>query len=225
MTGYTDYLIQSNLEFISELEQELDGFNDFEDFNESFSGIDDEINAHEFDDEWANELEPGYNFLQDEYDFVYPENDWDEPYEFEDFQEEFDVETERISDNERRILQLSGLNESDLLEAMLDAEHQNFDEYDEIDDISQHRGKPGMKLNRKSYGGRYGKYAKKFGEKSVKHAKKAQNATNKVSKTYHKVAARINKAKQSAYADHGKKDYRPGYRSAKYVKTLTTGRY
>lgn len=216
MTGYVDYLIQSDLEFISELEQDF--INDFEDFNESFSGIDDEINAHEFDDEWANELEPGYNFLQDEYDFVYPENNWDEPYEFEDL-EEFDVETERISDNERRILQLAGLNENDLLEAMLDAEHQDFD------DLSQHRGKPGMKLNKKSYGGRFGKYAKKYGEKSVKHSKKAQNAANKVSKTYHKVAARINKAKQSAYADHGKKDYTPGYRSAKYFKTLTTGRY
>lgn len=91
--------------------------------------------------------------------------------------------------------------------------------------LFEHRGKPGMTLGKKAYGGSYGKRVKKFTAKRKEHEKKMRKATNKISKAYHSVSARTAKSKQSRYADHGKKDYIPGYRNYREFKTFVTGKY
>lgn len=150
------------------------------------------------DSDWENE--------EDDFDLDIDLPDYDEPYYLEDFDDLPDDSTP--SKTELNMLALAGLNESDL-----------------IDDLFEHRGKPGMKLDKKAYNGSHGKRAKVARTLRNHHETKAMKSKNLVSKTYHKVAARFSKANQSKNANNGKKDYIPGYRTMKAYKTLLTGRY
>ena len=123
MKGYADYLINSDLETDAELE--------LNSLDESFSGIDDDINAMSFADTWANQQVPGTTGLN----LNLPEFDDEEPYEFDDDlysedgesdwgQSSFDDLHGVVSQKERRMLALAGLNESD---CTLDDE--DYDDY------------------------------------------------------------------------------------------------
>lgn len=197
MEGYADYLIRLDNELYDEFEAAA--LNESDDL-ELEDSEEDDFDFDLEDSDWENEEEVGTTGL----DIDLP--DYDEPYDLEDFDELPDDSTP--SKVELNMLALAGLNESDL-----------------IDDLFEHRGKPGMKLDKKAYNGSHGKRAKVARTLRNHHETKAMKSKNLVSKTYHKVAARFSKANQSKNANHGKKDYIPGYRTMKAHKTLLTGRY
>nr|DAJ29030.1 MAG TPA: hypothetical protein [Caudoviricetes sp.] len=197
MEGYADYLIRLDNELYDEFEAAA--LNESDDL-ELEDSEEDDFDFDLEDSDWENEEEIGTTGL----DIDLP--DYDEPYDLEDFDDLPDDSTP--SKTELNMLALAGLNESDL-----------------IDDLFEHRGKPGMKLDKKAYNGSHGKRAKVARTLRNHHETKAMKSKNLVSKTYHKVAARFSKANQSKNANHGKKDYIPGYRTMKAYKTLLTGRY
>lgn len=196
MEGYADYLIRLDNELYDEFEAAALNESDDLDLEDS---EEDDFDFDLEDSDWENEEEVGTTGL----DIDLP--DYDDPYDLEDFDDLPDYEP---SKTELNMLALAGLNESDL-----------------IDDLFEHRGKPGMKLDKKAYNGSHGKKAKIARTLRNHHETKAMKSKNLVSKTYHKVAARFSKANQSKNANHGKKDYIPGYRTMKAYKTLLTGRY
>lgn len=204
MEGYADYLIRLDNELYDEFEaaalNESDDL-ELEDSEEDYFDLDLE------DSDWENEEEVGTTGL----DIDLP--DYDEPYDLEDFDDLPDDSTP--SKVELNMLALAGLNESDLID----------DAFIDDEPLFEHRGKPGMKLDKKAYNGSHGKRAKVARTLRNHHETKAMKSKNLVSKTYHKVAARFSKANQSKNANHGKKDYIPGYRTMKAYKTLLTGRY
>ena len=197
MEGYADYLIRLDNELYDEFEAAA--------LNESDDLEEDDFDFDLEDSDWENE--------EDDFDLDIDLPDYDEPYDLEDFDDLPDDSTP--SKVELIMLALAGLNESDLIDD------------DFIDDEPQfeHRGKPGMKLDKKAYNGSHGKRAKVARTLRNHHETKAMKSKNLVSKTYHKVAARFSKANQNKNANHGKKDYIPGYRTMKAYKTLLTGRY
>ena len=197
MEGYADYLIRLDNELYDEFEAAA--LNESDDL-ELEDSEEDDFDFDLEDSDWENEEEVGTTGL----DIDLP--DYDEPYDLEDFDDLPDDSSP--SKVELNMLALAGLNESDL-----------------IDDLFEHRGKPGMKLDKKAYNGSHGKRAKVARTLRNHHETKAMKSKNLVSKTYHKVAARFSKANQSKNANHGKKDYIPGYRTMKAYKTLLTGRY
>ena len=198
MEGYADYLIRLDNELYDEFEAAA--LNESDDL-ELEDSEEDDFDFDLEDSDWENEEEEvGTTGL----DIDLP--DYDEPCDLEDFDDLPDDSTP--SKTELNMLALAGLNESDL-----------------IDDLFEHRGKPGMKLDKKAYNGSHGKRAKVARTLRNHHETKAMKSKNLVSKTYHKVAARFSKANQSKNANHGKKDYIPGYRTMKAYKTLLTGRY
>lgn len=203
MEGYADYLIRLDNELYDEFEAAA--------LNESDMSISDfgnfGLNAGE-DDDWENEEEVGTTGL----DIDLP--DYDDPYDLEDF-DDLPDEEHSLSKTELDMLALAGLNESDFID----------DDFIDDEPLFEHRGKPGMKLDKKAYNGSHGKKAKIARTLRNHHETKAMKSKNLVSKTYHKVAARFSKANQSKNANHGKKDYIPGYRTMKAYKTLLTGRY
>lgn len=203
MEGYADYLIRLDNELYDEFEAALNESDDLEleDSEEDYFDFDLE------DSDWENEEEVGTTGL----DIDLP--DYDEPYDLEDFDDLPDDSTP--SKVELNMLALAGLNESDLID----------DDFIDDEPLFEHRGKPGMKLDKKAYNGSHGKRAKVARTLRNHHETKAMKSKNLVSKTYHKVAARFSKANQSKNANHGKKDYIPGYRTMKAYKTLLTGRY
>lgn len=198
MEGYADYLIRLDNELYDEFEAAA--------LNESDDLEEDDFDFDLEDSDWENEEEVGTTGL----DIDLP--DYDEPYDLEDFDDLPDDSTP--SKTELNMLALAGLNESDLIDDFIDDEP-----------LFEHRGKPGMKLDKKLYNGSHGKRAKVARTLRNHHETKAMKSKNLVSKTYHKVAARFSKANQSKNANHGKKDYIPGYRTMKAYKTLLTGRY
>lgn len=197
MEGYADYLIRLDNELYDEFEAAA--LNESDDL-ELEDSEEDDFDFDLEDSDWENEEEVGTTGLAIDLP------DYDEPYDLEDFDDLPDDSTP--SKVELNMLALAGLNESDL-----------------IDDLFEHRGKPGMKLDKKAYNGSHGKRAKVARTLRNHHETKAMKSKNLVSKTYHKVAARFSKANQSKNANHGKKDYIPGYRTMKAYKTLLTGRY
>lgn len=203
MEGYADYLIRLDNELYDEFEaaalNESDDL-DLDDFDLDLEDSDLE------DSDWENEEEVGTTGL----DIDLP--DYDDPYDLEDFDDLPDYEP---SKTELNMLALAGLNESDLID----------DDFIDDEPLFEHRGKPGMKLDKKAYNGSHGKKAKVARTLRNHHETKAMKSKNLVSKTYHKVAARFSKANQSKNANYGKKDYIHGYRTMKAYKNLLTGRY
>lgn len=200
MEGYADYLIRLDNELYDEFEAAA--------LNESDDLEEDDFDLDLEDSDWENEEEVGTTGL----DIDLP--DYDEPYDLEDF-DDLPDEEHSLSKTELDMLALAGLNESDLID----------EEFIDDEPLFEHRGKPGMKLDKKAYNGSHGKRAKVARTLRNHHETKAMKSKNLVSKTYHKVAARFSKANQSKNANHGKKDYIPGYRTMKAYKTLLTGRY
>ena len=201
MEGYADYLIRLDNELYDEFEAAA--LNESDDLEEDDFDFDLEDSDLE-DSDWENE--------EDDFDLDIDLPDYDEPYDLEDFDDLPDDSTP--SKVELNMLALAGLNESDLIDDFIDDEP-----------LFEHRGKPGMKLDKKAYNGSHGKRAKVARTLRNHHETKAMKSKNLVSKTYHKVAAKFSKANQSKNANHGKKDYIPGYRTMKAYKTLLTGRY
>ena len=198
MEGYADCLIRLDNELYDEFEAAA--------LNESDDLEEDDFDLDLEDSDLENEEEVGTTGL----DIDLP--DYDEPYDLEDFDDLPDDSTP--SKVELNMLALAGLNESDLIDDFIDDEP-----------LFEHRGKPGMKLDKKAYNGSHGKRAKVARTLRNHHETKAMKSKNLVSKTYHKVAARFSKANQSKNANHVKKDYIPGYRTMKAYETLLTGRY
>jgi hypothetical protein len=203
MEGYADYLIRLDNELYDEFEAAA--LNESDDL-ELEDSEEDDFDFDLEDSDWENEEEVGTTGLAIDLP------DYDEPYDLEDFDDLPDDSTP--SKVELNMLALAGLNESDLIDDFIDDEP-----------LFEHRGKPGMKLDKKAYNGSHGKRAKVARTLRNHHETKAMKSKNLVSKTYHKVAARFSKANQSKNANHGKKDYIPGYRTMKAYKTLLTGRY
>lgn len=204
MEGYADYLIRLDNELYEEFEAAA--LNESDDL-ELEDSEEDDFDLDLEDSDWENEEEVGTTGL----DIDLP--DYDEPYDLEDFDDLPDDYTP--SKVELNMLALAGLNESDLID----------DAFIDDEPLFEHRGKPGMKLDKKAYNGSHGKRAKVARTLRNHHETKDMKSKNLVSKTYHKVAARFSKANQSKNANHGKKDYIPGYRTMKAYKTLLTGRY
>lgn len=204
MEGYADYLIRLDNELYDEFEAAA--LNESDDL-ELEDSEEDDFDFDLEDSDWENEEEVGTTGL----DIDLP--DYDEPYDLEDFDDLPDDSTP--SKVELNMLALAGLNESDLID----------DAFIDDEPLFEHRGKPGMKLDKKAYNGSHGKRAKVARTLRNHHETKAMKSKNLVSKTYHKVAARFSKANQSKNVNHGKKDYIPGYRTMKAYKTLLTGRY
>lgn len=204
MEGYADYLIRLDNELYDEFEAAA--LNESDDL-ELEDSEEDDFDLDLEDSDWENEEEVGTTGL----DIDLP--DYDEPYDLEDFDDLPDDYT--TSKVELNMLALAGLNESDLID----------DAFIDDEPLFEHRGKPGMKLDKKAYNGSHVKRAKVARTLRNHHETKDMKSKNLVSKTYHKVAARFSKANQSKNANHGKKDYIPGYRTMKAYKTLLTGRY
>lgn len=204
MEGYADYLIRLDNELYDEFEAAA--LNESDDL-ELEDSEEDDFDFDLEDSDWENEEEVGTTGLAIDLP------DYDEPYDLEDFDDLPDDSTP--SKVELNMLALAGLNESDLID----------DTFIDDEPLFEHRGKPGMKLDKKAYNGSHGKRAKVARTLHNHHETKAMKSKNLVSKTYHKVAARFSKANQSKNANHGKKDYIPGYRTMKAYKTLLTGRY